>query len=168
MTENELLKSCFEGLKNGGRQAQLRWCTVQSVDKEKRIMDAKGDADGLEYYDIQLGMGAMNVYPKVGSSCLIAIVEGQEADAYLISAAEVDAIELTAEMIALNEGQAGGLVLVEKLAEKLNAIVEAFNKHTHEVVTQGNEATQKGTTQAPSGQAEKIDSSYIASERIIQ
>ena len=168
MTDDELLKNCFEGLKHGGRQAQLRWCTARSVDKEKRIMDAMGEADELEYFDIQLGMGAVNIYPKVGSLCLIAIVEGQETDAYLVSAAEVDGMELTAETITLNGGQTGGLVLVEKLTEKLNAIVEAFNKHTHEVVTTGNEATQKGTTQVPAGQAEKIDSSYIANERIIQ
>ena len=127
MTIDEQLKKGFENIGKSGRQAQLRWCTVTSVDKEKRVMDAVGESDGLDYFDIGLGTGSVNVYPKPGSLCLIGIVEGRETDSFLISAAEVDSIEVTAETIVINGGGLGGLVKVGELTERLNLIEKDIN-----------------------------------------
>ena len=76
--------------------------------------------DQLEYYDVQLGMGALCIYPKPGTTCLVGIIEGQETDAFLISADEVDEI-------VLNGGTLGGLVKVGELTERLNLIEKDIN-----------------------------------------
>ena len=115
MTTDEQLRDAFEKWREGARQAQLRWVTVDKVDKENKSMDVTGVIDRLEYYDVQLGMGALCIYPKPGTTCLVGIVEGQETDAFLISANEVDEI-------VLNGGTLGGLVKVGELTERLNLI----------------------------------------------
>ena len=90
MTTDEQLRDALEKWREGARQAQLRWVTVDKVDKENKAMDVTGVIDQLEYYDVQLGMGALCIYPKPGTTCLVGIIEGQETDAFLISADEVD------------------------------------------------------------------------------
>lgn len=57
MTTDEQLRDAFEKWREGARQAQLRWVTVDKVDKENKSMDVTGVIDRLEYYDVQLGMG---------------------------------------------------------------------------------------------------------------
>ena len=168
MTIDEQLKKGFENIGKSGRQAQLRWCTVTSVDKEKRVMDAVGESDGLDYFDIGLGTGSVNVYPKPGSLCLIGIVEGRETDPFLISAAEVESIEVTAETIVINGGGLGGLVKVGELTEKLNAFIDVFNKHTHQVSTTGSASAQTGTAAAPAGTAQKVNREDIENKNIQQ
>lgn len=115
MTTDEQLRDALEKWREGARQAQLRWVTVDKVDKENKAMDVTGVIDQLEYYDVQLGMGALCIYPKPGTTCLVGIIEGQETDAFLISADEVDEI-------VLNGGTLGGLVKVGELTERLNLI----------------------------------------------
>ena len=88
MTTDEQLRDALEKWREGARQAQLRWVTVDKVDKENKAMDVTGVIDQLEYYDVQLGMGALCIYPKPGTTCLVGIIEGQETDAFLISGAE--------------------------------------------------------------------------------
>lgn len=128
MTEDEKLRNAFERLQDGARQAQLRWVIVSEVDKENRKMNAIGVSDDLEYYGIQLGMGTFDIYPKARTSCLVGIVEGQETDAFIISAEEVEEIHIrAAKAITFNDGQLGGLVKVEALVERLNAVEKDIN-----------------------------------------
>ena len=107
MTTDEQLRDALEKWREGVRQAQLRWVTVDTVDKDNGTMDVTGVIDRLEYYDVQL-------------TCLVGIVEGQETDAFLISANEVDEI-------VLNGGTLGGLVKVGELTERLNLIEKDIN-----------------------------------------
>jgi len=120
MTTDEQLRDAFERRINGAKQAQLRWVTVDKVDKENKAMDVTGVIDHLEYYNVQLGMGALYIYPKPGTTCLVGIIEGQETDAFLISAEEVDEI-------VLNGGTLGGLVKVGELTDRLNLIEKDIN-----------------------------------------
>ena len=83
-------------------------------------MDVTGVVDQLEYYNVQLGMGALCIYPKPGTTCLVGIVEGQETDTFLISAEEVDEI-------VPNYGKLGGMVKVGELTERLNLIEKDIN-----------------------------------------
>lgn len=132
MTTDEELKAL---LTSGGRgsdnapSAGLRWVKVTSVDEEEKTMDAKGVSDELEYFDIELGSGSVILYPAVGSLCLIGIVEGMETNGFLISATEVEKIEVAASTeIILNGGTLQGLVKVKELTEKLNLIEKDINK----------------------------------------
>lgn len=120
MTTDEQLRNAFENLTGRAKQAQLRWVRVDKVDRDNRSMDVLGVVDNLEYYDIQLGLGALCIYPKPGTICLVGIIEGQETDAFLISAEEVDEI-------VLNGGTLGGLVKVGELTERLNLIEKDIN-----------------------------------------
>ena len=54
MTTDEQLRDAFERRINGAKQAQLRWVTVDTVDKAGRTMDVTGVVDQLEYYNVQL------------------------------------------------------------------------------------------------------------------
>ena len=49
MTTDEQLRDAFERRINGAKQAQLRWVTVDTVDKAGRTMDVTGVVDQLEY-----------------------------------------------------------------------------------------------------------------------
>ena len=42
MTTDEQLRDAFEKWREGARQAQLRWVTVDKVDKENKSMDVTG------------------------------------------------------------------------------------------------------------------------------
>lgn len=120
MTMDEQLRDALEKWREGAKQAQLRWVTVDKVDKDNRTMDVTGVVDQLEYYNVQLGLGALCIYPKQRTTCLVGIIEGQETDAFLISADEVDEI-------VLNDGTLGGLVKVRELTERLNLIEKDIN-----------------------------------------
>ena len=137
--------------------AVLRWVTVTAVNQEEQTMDATGVTDGLEFYDIQLGGDAMVVYPTVGATCLVAIVEGQPSDAFLLSASEVERVEVTASAaIVMNGGQNGGLINIEALTEKINTLVDTFNRHTHQVSTTGSATAQTGTAAAVTSPADQL------------
>ena len=117
MTTDEQLRDALEKWREGARQAQLRWVTVDKVDKENKAMDVTGVIDQLEYYDVQLGMGALCIYPKPGTTCLVGIIEGQETDAFLISADEVDEI-------VLNGGTLGGHQFIEAEIVRMDTCTE--------------------------------------------
>lgn len=130
MTIDEELKAKLLGNRPEGNtpSATLRWVEVASVDTDEKTMDAKGVSDGLEYFDIELGSGSMILYPITGSLCLIGIVEGMETNGFLISATEVEKIEITASTeIILNGGTLGGLVKVQELTDRLNLIEKDIN-----------------------------------------
>lgn len=68
MTTDEQLRDALEKWREGARQAQLRWVTVDKVDKENKAMDVTGVIDRLEYYDVQLGMGAFMHLSETGNN----------------------------------------------------------------------------------------------------
>lgn len=127
-TEDEF-KQAIRDFAGTGNQAALRWAVVNEVDWEEKTMTVTGVADDLPYYDVQLGLGAMMIKPVVESSVLIGIIEGDEASAFLLAAAEIEKIELkTAVEIEVDGGNNGGLVLPAALTEKLNTLEEDINK----------------------------------------
>lgn len=168
MTIDEQLRRAFENNLNGARQAQLRWVTVTGVDKENRAMDAVGVSDNLEYFCIQLGMGAFNIYPKLGTNCLVAIVEGQETDAFLVAAENIEEMEIKASTtVTFNGGGLGGLVKVKELTDVINDMVSKFNAHTHQVmgVTPGSGSV---VAPAPISTMKNLQQTQIENERVKQ
>ena len=112
----------------GTKQPQLRWVVCKSVDWSNKTMDAVGVSDELEYYDIELGAGVIDVQPVVDSTCLIGIVEGEEANGFLLVASEAERIEIKANtLIEFNGGTLGSLVKIEALKNKLNALEQDIN-----------------------------------------
>lgn len=170
MTTDEELRILLSGNRAGKEtfEATLRWVEVISVNEEEKTMDAKGIMDELEYYNIQLGAGSIVIYPAVGALCLVGIVEGLESNCFLISATEVDKIEVIASTgIILNGGTLGGMVKVKELTDAVNAMVDTFNKHTHSIV-----GVQPGsgnvTSVKPLSEMQKLNRSKIENEKVKQ
>lgn len=168
MTTDEQLRNAFERLQGGARQAQLRWVTATTIDKVNLMMDAIGVSDNLEYYGIQTGMGAFDIFPKVGTNCLVGIVEGQETDAFLLSAEAIEEVRIKAgTSITFNDGKLGGLVRVEALTKVINDMVGKFNAHTHQV---NGVAPGSGSVIAPApiSTMSSLQQSQIENERVKQ
>ncbi len=93
--------------------------TVKSVNWVDKTMDAVGVSSELDYFDVLLGLGSMQIKPKVGTLCLLGIIENKEAETFLIDAEEIEAYELTATNITFNGGNNAGLVKVNSLKTEL-------------------------------------------------
>jgi len=107
-------------------KATLRWVTATAVDWDNKTMTAT-DSDELPYYDVLLGVGMMAIKPTKDTDCLIAIVEGDEATAFLLYANKADLVEW-------NGGVNGGLTntpelktQLDKLTARVDAILNAIN-----------------------------------------
>lgn len=123
---DKLAKSIMERT-NGARQAQIRFAECVSVDWDNKTMTAVGTGDDVEYLDVTLGYGFMDVKPKKGAVCLIGIIEGQEVVSFLIDAEEVELMESHADSIVFNEGKNGGLPISPELTSRLNTLENDLN-----------------------------------------
>lgn len=126
--------------------------SVVSVDDETCVVER----NGLKHEDVRLAAVIdgntknLLVKPKVGSMVLIAdLSEGLMRDLAVIGWSEVDTI-------TINGGSFGGLVKIQELTNKLNALVQKFNLHTHTVATTGTAAAQTGTAAATTGTAQQF------------
>lgn len=93
---------------------------VKEVDWGERIMTVIGIDDELEYYDVLLGLGSVNVKPKVGSNCLIGFINNSETLPFLIMAEVVEEIDVKSEhcQLKVNDG-----FLLKKENETLKALM---------------------------------------------
>lgn len=120
---------------NGSMKASLRWVEATEIDWEDQTMTAV-DGDGLEFFNVLLGVGMTTVKPVIGTDCLIAIVEGDEATAFLLFADD-------AELIQFNGGEHGGMIkIIPTIAwmQKVNADLQTLKMllQTSPVVGNGN------------------------------
>lgn len=138
---------------------------VVSVDDETCTVKR----NGLEITDVRLG-AVINgntknliIKPKVRSMVLIADMSlGTMRDLAIIGWSEVDTI-------TINGGEFGGLVKIEDLTNKLNALVAKFNNHTHSgVVTAvvGQATGTIGASGAPVSTASDFNKSDYEDEKI--
>lgn len=74
----------------------LQWAKVTAVDWDNKTCDAVGVDDGLEFYEILIGVGSNDVKPKIGSLIIIGIINNDETTPVLITSSEVDKIEIKA------------------------------------------------------------------------
>lgn len=103
-------------------KVQTCWVTAKTVNWTEKTMTAVGQTDGLEFYEVSLGLGAFCRRPKVGSICLIGLVENQDAAAFLLDAEEV-------EEFSFHGGELGGLVKAIELKaqlDKSNAVLQSI------------------------------------------
>jgi len=108
-------------------KAEFRWVTAQEIDWDEKTMTAN-DSNGLPYYDVMLGLGSNYIKPKKGSDCLVSIVEGQDAIAFLLFADEVDQICFNGDIV-FNNGEKG-IPKLKELEDNLKSLkdyVEAIN-----------------------------------------
>jgi hypothetical protein len=131
--KNELdrFSQLFKGHLNGSMKATLRWVSATEVDWNAQTMTAV-DGDGLEFFDVLLGVGTTAVKPVINTDCLIAIVEGDEATAFLLYADEAEEFYLKAGMTRLVVSEDG--CVVERGSENLLKALEDFIIEVQKVV----------------------------------
>lgn len=64
------------------------------------------------------------VVPKVGTSVVLGCISGDYNNMVVLQIDEIDSI-------TINGGELGGLIKIKELTDKLNALVDQFNNHTH-------------------------------------
>lgn len=104
--ELDIFGQLFNRHLNDSMKATLRWVSPTEVDWDAQTMTAV-DGDGLEFYDVLLGVGTTAVKPVIGTDCLIAIIEGDEATAFMLYADEAEEVYLksgSTELIVNTEG----------------------------------------------------------------
>ncbi|MCT4644375.1 MAG: hypothetical protein N4A74_05250 [Carboxylicivirga sp.] len=126
VSELDKFGQLFKQHLNSSVKATLRWVTATAVNWDEQTMTAT-DSDELEYFDVLLGVTTTAVKPVLNTDCLIAIVEGDEATAFLLYADE-------AELIQFNGGSNGGLTVtpelktqLDKLTARVDGIIDAVN-----------------------------------------
>ena len=115
---------------------QTEWVKVESVDWNEKTMVAIGENNGLEYFDVLLGLGAINIKPVVDSLALVGSIHNGEG-CFLISCEEIEEIELIDKtgfkchlnngLLLFNGDDYGGIVNAKELKiqlDKNNAILE--------------------------------------------
>lgn len=70
--------------------------------------------------------GQLLVTPKVGTAVTVGSLSGDLSQLVVL---QVDHIET----IIINGGKLGGLINIGQLTDKINELVDTFNKHTHNV-----------------------------------
>ena len=89
------------------------------------------DVEGVRLRASQADEDAqMLIVPKKGSAVIVGSLSGDLSQLVVLS---VDAVE----RIEINGGRLGGLINIEALTEKINALIDVFNAHTHTIPTGG-------------------------------
>lgn len=108
---------------------QTEWVKVKEVDWEEKTMTAIGENNGLEYFDVLLGLGSVNVKPKIGSLALVGAIHNGEA-CFMISCEEMEGFELTDQsgfkfdlnngLLLINGENCGGIVNAKELKTQVD------------------------------------------------
>lgn len=137
-------------------------CTVDAVDKAARTIDCTPINEGAPLLGVNLQANqeadyGLCLFPEVGSYVIVGFVADGAAGVVLttekIESAEIvigktsavmdadgcriDTDKMSAhinmEDIVFNGGSLDGMVVIQKLTDKLNELVSTFNSHTHNV-----------------------------------
>lgn len=101
--------------------------------------------------------GLMLVTPKVGTAVTMGSLSGDLSELVVL---QVDHVET----IVVNGGKLGGLINIEQLTAKINELVDAFNRHTHQVTVSHPGGTF--TTVKPGSSASKFKKGDYEDEKI--
>ena len=87
------------------------------------------DVSGVRLRASEAGQDAqMLIVPKKDTAVIVGSLSG---DLSQLAVLAVDVIE----RIEINGGKLGGLINIEALTDKINALVDAFNRHTHTIAS---------------------------------
>lgn len=100
------LKKTLSELQKTNTPMQTVWVETKEVDWEERTMTAIGIDDELDFFEILLGLGSIDIKPKIGSNCLIGFINNSETLPFLIMADEVEEIDVKVEdcQLKINDG----------------------------------------------------------------
>lgn len=146
----------------GTQSAEIFTCEVKSVNG----MECEVSAGDLLLSEVRLcavsdeNKNNLIITPKVGSQVMVAdMSKGEKRDLAVVKYSEV-------ESISINGGKLGGLIKIEELVKKINALIDAFNTHTHQVSTTGSASAQSGATTSMSSSVQEIKREDIEDKKI--
>lgn len=128
MSLDKLKQTITELMKNN-TPVQTVWVEVSEVDWEERTMTAIGIDDEVEYFDVLLGLGSLDMKPKKGSNCLIGIIENSSTASFLMVADEIEELDINVEDCQLNINE--GFLLKkenETLAKLMSDLLQEIQK----------------------------------------
>lgn len=145
----------FAKLLQGAGKAHVKvqscWAIVKAVDWGNKTMTATGQTDGLDYFEVQLGLGSLYRKPKKGTMCLIGMIENRDAAAFLIDAEEVEEYSLRVDKNEFEINSGGFLIKKENetlrslMLDLLSAIkAMKFSTNAGPTITLLNRATFEG------------------------
>ncbi len=131
-------------------------CTVKIGDAEIEGVRLRASLTGRDRQILTV--------PKVGSSVTLGCLT---ADLNNLVVLQVDEVE----KIIVNGGELGGLIKIQELTDKINALVEAFNGHTHllpagAVITSAGPSTNPVNVPAITKKAAKLNKKDYEDETI--
>ncbi len=131
-------------------------CTVKIGDAEIEGVRLRASLTGRDRQILTV--------PKVGSCVTLGCLT---ADLNNLVVLQVDEIE----KIIVNGGELGGLINIQELTDKINALVEAFNSHTHllptgAVITSAGSSINPVTVPAITKKAAKLNKKDYEDETI--
>lgn len=91
------LKKTLAELQKNSIPIQTVWAEVTEVDWEEKTMTVIGLDDEVEYFDVLLGLGSVDLKPAVGSNCLIGIIDNNDTTPFLIMVNDVEEIDINVE-----------------------------------------------------------------------
>lgn len=101
--------------------------------------------------------GKMLIVPKTGTAVTVGSLSGDLTDLVVL---QVDHVE----SVTINGGKLGGLINIGALTDKINELVDAFNRHTHTVTVSHPGGTF--TTMRPASQARTFSKGDYEDEKI--
>lgn len=124
------LDELVETLKKRPTVRATIWATAKAVDWSKKTMTAVSVTDGLEYWDVPLGIGNLYRKPAVNSKVLLGVVEGKDAAVVLLDAENVEELVYTSGESVFTIKKEGYIVKrgAESLRDCLNDFIDECNK----------------------------------------
>ena len=175
-------KEHLEKMSKGGSLFQLIWAEVKDVDWDNKTMTATSISDGLDYFNVLLGIGSCFRYPKVGSKVILALLQGNKTKTILLVVEEMEQCLITDSTgfewhlksgdLTINGDQFGGIVKAPELKKQvdknsaiLDAMLQVFKTPITEPGMGAPSALNTALNSATSGKL-TADLSYIENEHI--
>lgn len=111
-------------------EVQTAWVIVKEVNWQDKSMTVTSVADNLDYYEVLLGIGSEMKKPKLGTRALIGIIGNNQGNSFLITADEIEEINIISEESEFTIKETGFIVKKgsESLKEVLNDMIDEINK----------------------------------------
>lgn len=167
---SDKIKDAIKTLAEGGKKTtRLQYGEVLEVDRNNCTCSLKMNTGGFTKTDVKLksvesGNKGLVIVPKKGSTVAVANIDKSSDNLTVLKCDEVEAVELrmdnveliieggkvrlNANEIVFNNGNNRGLVKIEELVNRINALEQHADTHVHIGVTPGTGAS--GTVQSPS------------------
>ncbi len=131
MDKKSLKEVLTEIVKDRSEEIYSLACEVIEIDEGKRTITADPINGNARLFDVRLqseinGTTGLVIFPKKGSVVIVTFIN--KSIGFVSISTEVDKVLLNTEEVIINEGDNKGLVKVEPLTDKINALEKDVNQ----------------------------------------